>query len=60
MYFFRISVLLGWLVTVWGAHESRPWLDTALSVEERVRAFIDQLNSTQKLNMVQGDTEVET
>lgn len=59
MYFVRASLFLGWLIASIGALESRPWLDKTLPVEERLRTFIAQLNSTQKLNMVQGDTEVE-
>jgi hypothetical protein len=35
----------------------QPWLDTSLSYEERLLAFVAQLNDTQKYNMVQGDTE---
>ncbi|WQF85532.1 Putative glycoside hydrolase, family 3, glycoside hydrolase family 3 domain, immunoglobulin [Colletotrichum destructivum] len=36
----------------------QPWLDKALSTEERLLSFIAQLNDTQKHAMVQGDTEV--
>lgn len=36
----------------------QPWLDTSLNHEERLQLFISQLNTTQKLAMTQGDTEV--
>jgi beta-glucosidase len=36
----------------------QPWLDQSLSSEERLQSFIAQLNTTQKLAMTQGDTEV--
>ena len=34
------------------------WLDPSLPYEERLQSFIAQLNTTQKLAMTQGDTEV--
>ena len=36
----------------------QPWLDKSLPYEERLQSFIAQLNTTQKLAMTQGDTEV--
>jgi hypothetical protein len=36
----------------------QPWLDKSLPDEERLQIFIAQLNTTQKLAMTQGDTEV--
>jgi hypothetical protein len=36
----------------------QPWLDASLPYEERLQSFIAQLNTTQKLAMTQGDTEV--
>lgn len=39
-----------------GNHQ--PWLEQSLAYEERLQLFIAQLNTTQKLAMTQGDTEV--
>jgi hypothetical protein len=36
----------------------QPWLDKSLPYEERLQSFIAQLNTSQKLAMTQGDTEV--
>lgn len=36
----------------------QPWLNTSLAYEERLQAFVAQLNDTQKYAMVQGDTVV--
>jgi beta-glucosidase len=36
----------------------QPWLDQARPVEERLQAFMAQLNETQMYAMVQGDTVV--
>ena len=36
----------------------QPWLNSSLPYEDRLLAFIAQLNDTQKYAMVQGDTEV--
>ena len=36
---------------------AQPWLNKSLDVEVRLQSFIAQLNMTQKLAMVQGDTE---
>lgn len=41
-----------------GALAIQPWLNTSLNYEERLQSFISQLNLTQKLAMVQGDTVV--
>jgi hypothetical protein len=40
--------------------QQQPWLDPSLPYEERLQSFIAQLNTTQKLAMTQGDTEVPT
>lgn len=37
----------------------RPWLDPTLPNEQRLQLLLDQLNSTQKYAMVQGDTELD-
>lgn len=49
-------LLLSWAAS--NALAVQPWLDTSLPYEERLQAFIAQLNDTQKYAMVQGDTEV--
>lgn len=41
-----------------GALAIQPWLNTSLNYEQRLQSFISQLNLTQKLAMVQGDTVV--
>lgn len=41
-----------------GVAATQPWLNTSLPYEERLTAFIAQLNDTQKFAMVQGDTVV--
>jgi hypothetical protein len=38
--------------------DQQPWLDVSLPYEERLQSFLAQLNTTQKLAMTQGDTEV--
>jgi beta-glucosidase len=38
--------------------QQQPWLDPSLPYEERLHSFVAQLNTTQKLAMTQGDTEV--
>ncbi|OHF01957.1 hypothetical protein CORC01_02835 [Colletotrichum orchidophilum] len=40
------------------AFAAQLWLDKTLPFEERLLSFISQLNDTQKLAMVQGDTEL--
>ncbi|KAI0162958.1 glycoside hydrolase family 3 domain-containing protein [Pestalotiopsis sp. NC0098] len=37
----------------------QPWLNTSLPYEDRLLAFVAQLNDTQKYAMVQGDTELD-
>lgn len=41
-----------------GILATQPWLNSSLPYEERLQAFIAQLNDTQKFAMVQGDTVV--
>jgi hypothetical protein len=36
----------------------QPWLDPSLHFEERLQSFIAQLNTTRKIAMTSGDTEV--
>ncbi|KAH8647956.1 glycoside hydrolase family 3 domain-containing protein [Xylariales sp. PMI_506] len=45
----------GWVA---GVVAVQPWLNASLPYEERLLAFIAQLNDTQKFDMVQGDTEL--
>lgn len=52
-----VAVSLAALSAV-GVNAVQPWLDTSLPYEDRLLAFIAQLNDTQKYAMVQGDTEV--
>ncbi|KZM26468.1 uncharacterized protein EKO05_0005367 [Ascochyta rabiei] len=62
---FSASIWTGLLYTLTQAHASsqtladRPWLDRTLPNEQRLQLFLDQLNSTQKYAMVQGDTELD-
>lgn len=55
-----LSVANSILVAGWasGVLAVQPWLNTSLGYEERLQAFITQLNDTQKYAMVQGDTVV--
>lgn len=59
------TVWTGLLYTLTRVHASsqtlayRPWLDPTLPTEQRLQLFLDQLNSTQKYAMVQGDTELD-
>jgi beta-glucosidase len=63
--YFSTSIWIGLLYTLTQVHAStqtladRPWLDPTLPNEERLQLFLDQLNSTQKYAMVQGDTELD-
>ncbi|KAK9779271.1 putative beta-glucosidase [Seiridium cardinale] len=50
---FTAALCAAWAV---GVTAVQPWLDTSLPYEERLLAFIAQLNDTQKYAMVQGDT----
>jgi hypothetical protein len=36
----------------------QPWLDQSLHFEDRLQSFIAQLNTTRKIAMTSGDTEV--
>ncbi|KAF7522220.1 hypothetical protein G7054_g12210 [Neopestalotiopsis clavispora] len=53
-----VAVSLAALSAV-GVSAVQPWLDTSLPYEDRLLAFIAQLNDTQKYAMVQGDTELD-
>ena len=59
------TVWTGLLYTLTRVHASsqtlayRPWLDPTVPNEQRLQLFLDQLNSTQKYAMVQGDTELD-
>lgn len=53
-----IALFVAWTSSLAAAATAQPWLDTALAFEERLQSFIAQLNATQKLAMVQGDTVV--
>ena len=55
---YRILACLLWTPQALATFE-RPWLDTALPMEERLQLFLQQLNATQKFAMVQGDTELD-
>jgi beta-glucosidase len=63
--YFSTRICTGLLYTLIHVHTSsqtltdRPWLDTKLPNEQRLQLFLNQLNSTQKYAMVQGDTELD-
>lgn len=37
---------------------SQPWLDPSLHYEDRLKLFVASLNTTRKIAMTSGDTEV--
>lgn len=37
---------------------SQPWLDASLHYEDRLKSFLANLNTTRKIAMTSGDTEV--
>lgn len=51
----KLALLLAWATSTVAI---QPWLNASLPYEERLQAFIAQLNNTQKFAMVQGDTVV--
>lgn len=53
----KLSILLG-LSVLGAAAGPAPWMNQSLGYEERLKLFVAQLNTTQKLAMTQGDTEV--
>jgi hypothetical protein len=52
---FPLAISLGPILV---AAQHAAWLNTSLAPEVRLQSFLAQLNSTQKLSMVQGDAEV--
>lgn len=54
----NIALLVSCVSSTAAATVPRTWLNASLPSEERLQAFVAQLNITQKLAMVQGDTVV--